>query len=224
MSHLRDEIFEQPLIFERLLTEGLEQVRAVTRALAERPPKLVIFAARGSSDNAVTYAHYLIETYLGLPVSSAAPSLYSLYNRFPNLSDALVIGISQSGQSPDVVGVLAEAQRQGALTAAITNERSSPLAQTADLLIEQCAGHELSVAASKTYTTQLMALGMLVAELSQDAQLLTGIHRLPAAARLAIELEEAAEHVAEDLAQAPACLVLARGFNYATAFELALKF
>ena len=80
------------------------------------------------------------------------------------------------------------------------------------------------MAASKTYTTQLMALGMLVAELSQDAQLLTGIHRLPAAARLAIELEEAAEHVAEDLAQAPACLVLARGFNYATAFELALKF
>ena len=224
MSHLRDEIFEQPLVFERLLTEGLEQVRAVTRAVAERPPKLVIFAARGSSDNAVTYAHYLIETYLGLPVSSSAPSIYSLYHRFPNLSDALVIGISQSGQSPDVVGVLAEAQRQGAMTVAITNDRSSPLAQAADLLIEQCAGPELSVAATKTYTTQLMALALLVAEMSQDTQLLAGIDRLPAAARFALELEEAAERMAEDLAQGPACLVLARGFNYATAFELALKF
>ena len=224
MSHLRDEIFEQPLVFDRLLTEGLEQVRAVTGAVAARPPKLVIFAARGSSDNAVTYAHYLIETYLGLPVSSSAPSIYSLYNRFPNLSDALVIGISQSGQSPDVVGVLAEAQRQGALTVALTNEGSSPLAQAADLLIGQCAGHELSVAATKTYTTQLIAVGMLVAEMSQDAQLLAGIDRLPAAARMALQLEDAAERMAEDLAQDSACLVLARGFNYATAFELALKF
>jgi glucosamine--fructose-6-phosphate aminotransferase (isomerizing) len=224
MSHLRNEIVEQPLVFERLLTTGSEQVRAVTRAIAERPPKLVVFAARGSSDNAVTYARYLIETYLGLPVSSAAPSIYSLYRRFPNLSDALVIGISQSGQSPDVVGVLAEAQRQGAMTVAITNEASSPLAQAADLLIEQCAGQELSVAATKTYTTQLMALAMLVAETSQDAQLLASIDRLPAAARLALDLEDAAEHMAEDLAQARACLVLARGFNYATAFELALKF
>ena len=150
--------------------------------------------------------------------------IYSLYHRFPNLSDALVIGISQSGQSPDVVGVLAEAQRQGAMTVAITNDRSSPLAQAADLLIEQCAGPELSVAATKTYTTQLMALALLVAEMSQDAQLLAGIRQLPAAARFALELEAAAERMAEDLAQGPACLVLARGFNYATAFELALKF
>jgi glucosamine--fructose-6-phosphate aminotransferase (isomerizing) len=224
MSHLRDEIFEQPRVFDRLLTESREQVRAVARAVAERPPQLAVFAARGSSDNAVTYARYLIEVYLGLPVSSSAPSVYSLYNRFPNLSDALVIGISQSGQSPDVVGVLAEAQRQGALTVAITNERSSPLAQAADLLIEQCAGQEVSVAATKTYTTQLVALAMLVAEISQDAQLLAGLDRLPAAARLALEIEEAAADMAEDLAHAPACLVLARGFNYATANELALKF
>jgi glutamine---fructose-6-phosphate transaminase (isomerizing) len=224
MSHLRDEIFEQPRVFDRLLTESREQVRAVARAVAERPPKLVVFAARGSSDNAVTYARYLIEVYLGLPVSSSAPSVYSLYNRFPNLSDALVIGISQSGQSPDVVGVLAEAQRQGALTVAITNERSSPLAQAADLLIEQCAGQEVSVAATKTYTTQLVALAMLVAEISQDAQLLAGLDRLPAAARLALDVEEVAADMAEDLAHAPACLVLARGFNYATANELALKF
>jgi glucosamine--fructose-6-phosphate aminotransferase (isomerizing) len=120
--------------------------------------------------------------------------------------------------------VLAEAQRQGALTVAITNERSSPLAQAADLLIEQCAGQEVSVAATKTYTTQLVALAMLVAEISQDAQLLAGLDRLPAAARLALEIEEAAADMAEDLAHAPACLVLARGFNYATANELALKF
>jgi glutamine---fructose-6-phosphate transaminase (isomerizing) len=110
------------------------------------------------------------------------------------------------------------------MTVAITNEGSSPLAQAADLLIEQCAGPELSVAATKTYTTQLMALALLVAEMSQDAELLAGIDRLPAAARLALELEEAAEHIAEALAQSPACLVLARGFNYATTFELALKF
>jgi glucosamine--fructose-6-phosphate aminotransferase (isomerizing) len=224
MSHLRDEIFEQPLVFERLLAESREQIRAVTHAVVERAPKLVVFAARGSSDNAATYAHYLIETHLGLPVSSSAPSVYSLYQRFPRLVDALVIGISQSGQSPDVVGVLAEGQRQGALTVAITNERSSPLAQAADLLIEQRSGQEQSVAATKTYTTQLMALALVVAELSQDAELLAGIDRLPAAARLALELEDATERMAGDLAQHPACLVLARGFNHATAFELALKF
>jgi glucosamine--fructose-6-phosphate aminotransferase (isomerizing) len=224
MSHLRDEIFEQPAIFERILSEDREQVRAVARAISDRPPRLVVFAARGSSDNAVTYAHYLIETYLGLPVSSSAPSIYSLYQRFPNLSNALVVGISQSGQSPDVVGVLAEAQRQRALTVAITNDRSSPIAQSADLVIEQCAGPELSVAATKTYTTQLMAIAMLVAELSEDPQLAAGVHRLPGAARRALELEEASERIAEALAPSQACLVLARGFNYATAFELALKF
>jgi hypothetical protein len=210
MSHLQDEIGEQPLVFERLLRESREQIRAVTRAIVERAPKLVIFAARGSSDNAATYAHYLIEMYLGLPVSSSAPSVYGLYHRFPRLVDALVIGISQSGQSPDVVGVLAEAQRQGALTVAITNERSSPLAHAADLLIEQQSGQEQSVAATKTYTTQLIALALLVAEICQDAELLAGIEQLPAAARLALELEDAAERMAEDLGQHPACLVLAR--------------
>ena len=224
MSHLRDEIFEQPLVFERLLTEGLEQVRAVTRAVAERPPKLVIFAARGSSDNAVTYAHYLIETYLGLPVSSSAPSIYSLYHRFPNLSDALVIGISQSGQSPDVVGVLAEAQRQGAMTVAITNDRSSPLAQAADLLIEQCAGPEAIGGCHQNLYHAAYGPGAARGR-DEPGHPAPGRHRqLPAAARFALELEAAAERMAEDLAQGPACLVLARGFNYATAFELALKF
>jgi glutamine---fructose-6-phosphate transaminase (isomerizing) len=107
---------------------------------------------------------------------------------------------------------------------AITNDRSSPIAQSADHVIEQFAGQELSVAATKTYTTQLMAIAMLVAELSEDPQLAAGIRRLPGAARLALELDEASEQMSEDLAPSRACLVLARGFNYATAFELALKF
>src|SRR5438067_1180278 len=100
MSHLRDEIFEQPAVFERVLSEDREQVRAVARAISARPPRLVVFAARGSSDNAVTSAHYLVETYLGLPVSSSAPSIYSLYQRFPNLSDALADrGTSRPGSA-----------------------------------------------------------------------------------------------------------------------------
>ncbi|MHB8618456.1 MAG: SIS domain-containing protein [Chloroflexota bacterium] len=223
MSYLRDEIFEQPALFERLLTDGREQVRDVARAAAGHRPVSVVFAARGSSDNASVYARYLMEAYLGLPVSSAAPSVYSLYRRPPHLAEALVIGISQSGQSPDVVGVVAEAQRQGALTVAITNDGSSPLARAAGLLIEQRAGEERSVAATKTYTSQLLALAMLVAEMSHDRDLAAGLQRVPEAARLALRLDGAADAVAGELANSPACLVIARGFNYATALELALK-
>jgi glutamine---fructose-6-phosphate transaminase (isomerizing) len=223
MSHLRDEIGEQPAIFARLLEESREQVRTAARRIADRAPTLVVFVARGSSDNAATYGRYLIETSLGVPVSSAAPSITGLYGRPPRLADALVVGISQSGQSPDVVGVLADARRQGALTLAITNDAASPLARTAELLLDQRSGPEHSVAATKTYTSQLLCIALLVAELGRDSALTEGLGRLPDAARAALRLEAAVARIADVLADEPACLILARGFNYATALELALK-
>jgi glucosamine--fructose-6-phosphate aminotransferase (isomerizing) len=223
MSYLRDEISEQPAVFARLLHESGEQVRTAARRIADRAPSLVVFVARGSSDNAATYGRYLVETSLGVPVSSAAPSITGLYRRPPRLADALVVGISQSGQSPDVVGVLDDARRQGALTLAISNDAAAPLASAAELLIEQRSGPERSVAATKTYTTQLVCIALLVAALGQDPVLIEGLGRLPAAARAALCLEGAVARIAHALADQPACLMLARGFNYATALELALK-
>ena len=130
-------------------------------SLAKQDLRYVVIAARGTSDNAARYAQYVFGAQNRLTVALATPSLYSIYLRPPRLDGALVIGISQSGQSPDMVSVLQEARRQGAPTVAVTNEPQSPLTAAADHVIELHAGHERSVAATKTYTAQLAALGLL---------------------------------------------------------------
>src|SRR4051794_4664025 len=128
MTLMREEIFEQPAAVERCLREGLPIAHQVCRRATSFDPHFVFIAARGSSDNAATYARYLFEAYTGLPVSLAAPSLFTLYKRPPNLKKAWVIGISQSGQSPDIVEVVHEGRKQGAFTLALTNDPNSPLA------------------------------------------------------------------------------------------------
>lgn len=223
MSLMRDEIYEQPSIIETFLKRETDRVRGIAAELRPRDLRFVVIAARGSSDNAARYAQYAFGSLLGLQVALATPSLFTLYNQPPRLRDALVIAISQSGQSEDIVAVLAEGRRQGVPTLAVTNSPDSPLAARADYLIETHAGVERSVAATKTYTGELAALGLLVASWLDKPSLFSDLETLPQAMRQALELEATLQAAAGKYQQAEHCIVLGRGYNYGTAFEVALK-
>ena len=158
---LRDEIFEQPAAAQRLLDSSAAAFAPVAKALAARRPDFAVIAARGSSDNAALYAQYLFAVRNSLITALATPSTITLYGAKPRMANALVIGVSQSGRSPDIVAVLDEARRQGALTIAITNAADSPLNDAADHVVDLQAGPELATAATKSYTTELLALCML---------------------------------------------------------------
>ena len=165
---LRDELLQQPATISSLIEEQSAEVERIAAAIRERAIRWVYLAARGSSDYAGLYAKYLWGAFNHLPMALAAPSLFSVYRSPPNIADALVIGISQSGQSPDIVSVMTEGRRQGALTLAITNDPTSPLAGESELVIDLMAGPERSVAATKSYTAQLVAVAMLSASLAED--------------------------------------------------------
>lgn len=163
---LYSEIIEQPERIKSLLALQKKTVEQIAAAILKRDIQYVFLAARGTSDNAGRYANYLLGAMNGLPLALATPSLFTYYKQPPKLKNALVVGISQSGQSPDIVSVLEEGKRQNCLTLAITNEPKSPLAQSADFLLDIHAGKEKAVAATKTYTTELMSIAMLSAALS----------------------------------------------------------
>jgi glucosamine--fructose-6-phosphate aminotransferase (isomerizing) len=220
---LRAEILEQPAVLERLLGRETASARAIARAVRARGVGWVFLAARGSSDHAGLYAQYLWGAHNRLAVALATPSLFTLYRTPPRLAGALVVGISQSGRSPDIVGVLAEARRQGAPTLAITNDPSSPLALQADLLLDTGTGPERAVAATKTYTAQLLAIAMLSAALDPDAERERALERLPDAVRAALALDEEIAAAAPAYRDLDHCAVIGRGFNYASAYEWALK-
>ena len=224
---LKSEIFEQADVLARLLENQKERMRAIAVALREYDIRYLFLVARGTSDNAGLYAKYLWGAFNQLPTALATPSLFSLYGKPPNLQNALVLGISQSGQSPDIVQVMAEARRQGAPTLAIVNAPQSPLAQTAQFVIDVEAGPELAVAATKSYTAQLMAIAMLSVALSEmegDAEdRWLDLERVPALVQQALDLDAVIARVAERYRYMEQCVVLGRGFNYATAFEWSLK-
>lgn len=220
---LRNEIFEQPESLQRLLDTQAAQAREIAGALRGRDVDYVFLAARGTSDNAGLYLKYLWGAYNGLATALAAPSLFTMYGQPPRLAHALVVGISQSGQSPDIVGVLAEGRRQGAPTLAITNDPASPLAQHADMVLGISAGVEQAVAATKTYTAQLLAIAMLSAALSEDEARWGALSRVPGWVAEVLAADPAIGRVAERYVFMPQCVILGRGYNYATAFEWALK-
>ena len=178
-SHFQREIEEQPVVFERLLSEGRKSVDEAAAAIRSFSPEWVLIAARGSSDNAARYGQYLLGAHNRLGVGLAVPSLLTLYGAAPKMDRALVIGISQSGQSPDIVGVLEEGRRQGALTLALTNDPSSPLARASSVTIPLLAGEEKAVAATKTYTAELFALAMLSAALGATPRASPSSRRRP---------------------------------------------
>jgi glucosamine--fructose-6-phosphate aminotransferase (isomerizing) len=223
MSQLAREIQEQPAVIGRLLEAERDAARRVAKAIRSRHIQHVVIAARGSSDNAARYAGYLFGTLNRLSVGLAMPSLFTLYSTPPRLADTLVIGISQSGQSPDIVTVVAKGRRQGALTLAITNDLRSPLATGAEYGLDLHAGPERSVAATKTYTASLTALAMLAASLAEDTDRLAELDGLPEAVAQTLTLDKMAQATANRWRFADRCVVVGRGYNYATAYEVALK-
>lgn len=220
---LRDEIYEQPAVLQRLIEQRWDPIQEVAEVIRRHRVDYAFLAARGTSDHAGLYAKYLWGAYNRLPVALATPSLFSLYGLPPCLSSALVMGISQSGQSPDIVSVVSEGRRQGALTLAITNAPNSPLAETAELVVHIDAGPEKAVAATKTYTAQLAAIALLSVALRDDPQQLAVLRQLPAWISDALQLESEIARAAQRYRYMEQCVVLGRGFNYATAFEWGLK-
>jgi len=220
---LKNEIFEQPAVLERLLRSRWEFISEIAATVRQRQVRSIFVAARGSSDNAALYGKYLWGNLNQLPVALAAPSLFTKYDTPPRLGDSLVVGISQSGESPDIVSVLKEGRRQGALTLAITNEPTSPLAAEAELTLDTGAGEEQAVAATKTYTAQLAAIAMLGAAMGNDAERRAVLDRLPDFVREALQLDDIIREAAARFRGMDRCVVLGRGFNYATACEWALK-
>lgn len=223
MSYLEQEINEQPAVVERLLAEESGRVREVAALIRRREPQLVYVAARGTSDHAGTYGKYLLAANCGLPVALATPSLFTMYRRPPRLREALVVGISQSGHSPDIVEVVAEGRRQGAMTLAITNDVKSPLTSAAEFHLLCRAGEERSVAATKTYTAQLSALALLAVGLSSNSAMWSELERLPGYIEQALRLAPEVEQRVQRYRYMQQCVLIGRGYNYATALEVALK-
>lgn len=222
-EHLAREIAEQPAVLARLLDAERGQAEAIVAALRERDLALVVIAARGTSDNAARYAQYLFGAANRLPVALATPSLFTLYGAPPDLRRALVIGVSQSGESPDILAVLTEGRRQGAPTLAITNMPDSPLAQAAEFMLPLHAGRERSVAATKTYTAQLMALAMLSVAFARDTARWRELAAAPRAVEAALSLDAEIAQRAERYRYADRLVTGGRGYCYGSAFELALK-
>jgi len=222
-SLLLNEILEQPAALQRLIDTETGKIQEVADAIRKRSPRFLMLAARGSSDNAARYGQYLFGAYNRLPVALATPSLFTLYQTPPRLSDALVLAVSQSGQSPDICAVVEEGRRQGTMTISVTNDATSPLARLAEYGIDLQAGPERSIAATKTYTTSLLALAMLSTALSEDRDRQLALHELPGFVQETLEQADAIISAAQEYRQVEACVVLGRGYNYATAFEIALK-
>jgi glucosamine--fructose-6-phosphate aminotransferase (isomerizing) len=220
---LIDEIREQPEVVERFLREAAGEVGAACEAIRRADPTHVVIAARGTSDHAAIYAQYALGIRARLSVGLATPSALSLYGVEPRMGRALVIGISQSGASPDIVGVLRAARRQGAVSLAITNTRDSDLAAAASHVIDLRAGPERAVAATKTYTATLVALAALTDGLARDAAGSSDLEGLPTAIATVLGTEDEVRAIARHQADLERCVVLGRGYHYATAREWALK-
>ena len=221
--HLQSEIAQQPAVLENLLHQGQAAARTVARAIQNFSPTFVCIAARGTSGHAGLYAKYLFGSALRLPVMLAAPSLHTVYARPPELSRALVIGISQSGRAEDVRAVLRDAKQQGALTLALTNFDDSPLAAAAQHHLPLLAGEEFSVAATKTYTAQLTAIAMLTALLAENHDMSQELANLPRLASQTLDLSADIANWTDRYRDMQRLTVLGRGFNLATACEISLK-
>jgi glucosamine--fructose-6-phosphate aminotransferase (isomerizing) len=219
---LIDEIREQPEVATRLLREAGPGIAGICEAIKAADPAHVVIAARGTSDHAAIYAQYALGVMAGLSVGLATPSVHTLYGASPDYGRALVIGISQSGASPDVVGVIRAARAQGALTLAITNTAGSDMAEAAEHHIAMRAGPERAVAATKTYTATLLVLALLATGLSEtDAT--ADLALVPEALAVALEQDDEAARIAADMRTLSHCVILGRGYHYATAREWSIK-
>jgi glutamine---fructose-6-phosphate transaminase (isomerizing) len=219
-SLMQAEIAEQPAVMERILTLGEPEVERIAAVVAESAPRAVLLAARGSSDHAALYAKYLVEVLLGLPAGLVSTSTSTVYEARPDLRDVLWIGISQSGSSPDLVESTTAARRAGALTLAVTNSASSPLARTCEHHLDVHAGPEIAIAATKSYTAQLLTLWLLVQRWSgRDTN---AARALPGQVGEML-VRPGIEEVTARYRSAARIVTTGRGYAYPTAREAALK-
>jgi glucosamine--fructose-6-phosphate aminotransferase (isomerizing) len=222
-SLVRAEIAEQPAAVERVLADASGAIARAAADIRRHEPRYAVIAARGSSDNAARYAQHVLGRLCGLPVALATPSLHTVYDAPLRYTDGVVLGISQSGASPDVVAVLDAARAQGCITIAITNDAGSPMAATATHVIDLHAGVEASVAATKTYTTSLAAVAALAAAAAADTTRQRELTGVPDALARQLERTEGIAAAVEATGAWQRLAVVGRGANYATAFEAALK-
>ncbi|HEU0222371.1 MAG TPA: SIS domain-containing protein [Paracoccaceae bacterium] len=221
-THMRAEVEDIPAVAARFLAEAREEIAAAASAMRALDPRLLVTVARGSSDHAATYLKYAVELAAGVPVASVGPSVASIYGRGLRLGGAACIGISQSGQSPDIVEMMRSARAGGALTLAITNAESAPLAAAADHSLLLRAGPERSVAATKTFAASVLAVLALVAEWLEEDGLRAAVAALPGQFARALECDWTP--LADRLVRANSLYVLGRGPGFAIANEIALKF
>ncbi|HKQ04484.1 MAG TPA: SIS domain-containing protein [Blastocatellia bacterium] len=222
MSLMLDEIAEQPAALRRTIEQERDKVARLGAHLRGRDIDLIVLVARGSSDNAALFGRYLLELTTGIPVSLAAPSVYTLYGAKLRLSRALVIGVSQSGEGEDINLVLEAARAGGACTVGITNEAGSAMVNLVDETLLMHGGRERSVAATKTFTGQMMLFYMLAAALA-DAQGELRYEAVPDYVAGALDHREAIRQLVERYVFMENCVVVGRGLLYANAYELALK-
>jgi glucosamine--fructose-6-phosphate aminotransferase (isomerizing) len=221
MSWVEAELREQPAALERFLAAESEHAPGIVDALLRDDVRYLLIVSRGSSSNVARYMQYLFGSVKRLPVAFATPSLYTVYDEPPELGPAGVIGVSQSGASPDVVAVLAEARKQNRPTLAITNDPNSPLALSADSVLQLHAGEERAVAATKTYLNSIAAIALL--STADDPQRLLALQQMPRKIEEQIDRSLAISDELEGYRDVEGGSVVARGVNYGAAFEIALK-
>ena len=217
------EIAEQPGALSKTITEERAKVERLGKFLRGRGIDLIVLVARGSSDNAALFGRYLLEITTGIPVSLSAPSVHTLYRARLNLQNALVVGVSQSGEGEDINLVLENARAGGAYTVGITNEADSSMTGFTDETLLTHGGRERSVAATKTFTGQMLHFYMLASALAESAERRIDYEAIPDWAARALELRPAVEEMVERYVFMENCVVVGRGLLYANAYELALK-
>ena len=221
-THMRAEVAEIPAVAARFLDASRDELGRAARAMRAADPRLLVTVARGSSDHAATYLKYAAEIVAGVPVASVGPSVASIYGRQLRLDGATCLGISQSGQSPDIVEMMRSARAGGALTIAVTNDAAAPMAAVCDHALALGAGAERSVAATKTFVASVLAALALVAEWREDEGLRAAVAALPGQFEQALACDWTP--LADRLVRANQAFVLGRGPGFAIANEVALKF
>ena len=219
------EMAEQPAVLRRILDRGAPEIAAIAAAIAARNPRFVLLTGRGTSDNAALYAKYLIEVLLGKPAGLTSMSTTTAYGAKPDLTDCLVITVSQSGGSPDLVASTRAARAGGAITLAVTNNADSPLAEVSEYHIDVLAGPEKALPATKTYTAELLALHLLVDGLRGDSggRAAAAARDLPDLAEAVLARQGEVRKLAERYRFAQRLVLTSRGYGYPTAREAALK-
>ncbi|MEZ4631608.1 MAG: SIS domain-containing protein [Deinococcales bacterium] len=221
MSYFAQEMYEQPAILKKLFVDS--PIKEAAYALRQRKPNVILSLARGSSDNAASFFAYLSGRYLGLPVASIPPSLFSVYQSQIEADKAVAIAISQSGESSDVVASIKALNQTGVMSISISNHPESSLAKASHYSLLQGAGLEKAVAASKTFSSQVMILALLAAYASESEELLNALKAVPEAMEALFADDTSIKLTAARLTHAESLYILGRGLSYAVALEIALK-